>query len=75
MPKYSSQHCQVTRVSKLTGIEKTPYPITHPHANVCKEDECEICGVRDCPNGNPLHYHHDGCPVCTQFFVEKDATA
>lgn len=27
-------------------------------------DECLVCGERDCPHGEPLHYHHDGCPAC-----------
>lgn len=31
----------------------------------CKNFECVICGERDCPFGEPLHYHHDGCPVCS----------
>ena len=22
--------------------------------------------VSDCPHDEPLHYHHDGCPACTQ---------
>lgn len=26
--------------------------------------ECLPCGERDCPGGEPLHYHHDGCPHC-----------
>jgi hypothetical protein len=26
--------------------------------------ECMTCGERDCPHGEPLHYHHDGCPAC-----------
>ncbi len=33
-------------------------------------DECVICGQRDCPHGEPLHYHHDGCPACV-FDEEK----
>lgn len=24
--------------------------------------ECSLCGILDCPLGDPLHYHHDGCP-------------
>lgn len=28
--------------------------------------ECMACGVRDCPHGEPLHYHHDGCPACDE---------
>ncbi len=27
-------------------------------------DECTVCGARDCPHGEPLHYHHDSCPAC-----------
>lgn len=30
----------------------------------CKIDECMLCGVRNCPENEPLHYHHDGCPAC-----------
>lgn len=26
--------------------------------------ECIVCGARDCPHGEPLHHHHDGCPQC-----------
>ena len=26
--------------------------------------ECSICAVRDCAEGDPFHYHHDGCPSC-----------
>lgn len=28
------------------------------------DDECLVCGEHDCPHGEPLHYHHDGCPMC-----------
>ena len=36
----------------------------HPSRDDCDEDcgEYVICGVRDCPLHDPLHYHHDGCP-------------
>lgn len=33
-------------------------------ANGGGDGECLACGERDCPRGEPLHYHHDGCPVC-----------
>jgi len=35
-------------------------------ANTCAVEECMICSVRDCPDNEPLHYHHDGCPACYQ---------
>lgn len=30
----------------------------------CKTDECAVCGSIICPHGEPLHFHHDGCPAC-----------
>jgi len=38
----------------------------HPPTDQCPDLECLLCGVRDCPHGEPLHYHHDGCPDCWQ---------
>lgn len=38
--------------------------VPHPNAADCPAQECETCSVRDCPGGEPLHYHHDGCPWC-----------
>jgi hypothetical protein len=35
-------------------------------ATTCPIEECMICGVRDCPENEPLHYHHDGCPRCSE---------
>lgn len=37
----------------------------HPDTDDCPDDECSECGERDCPHEDPLHYHHDGCPSCT----------
>lgn len=31
----------------------------------CKMDECALCGSIVCPHGEPLHFHHDGCPACS----------
>lgn len=36
------------------------------HPAACRLYECEACSVRDCPWGDELHYHHDGCPSCFQ---------
>lgn len=30
----------------------------------CPANECCICAVIYCPHGEPLHFHHDGCPAC-----------
>lgn len=35
------------------------------NTQTCPDPECYACGERDCPFGEPLHYHHDGCPACT----------
>ena len=36
----------------------------HPPSWVCQTPECAVCGERDCPNREPLHYDKDGCPAC-----------
>ncbi len=36
----------------------------HPSYENCKEDECYVCCIRDCPYKEPFHHHHDGCPSC-----------
>jgi len=37
----------------------------HPPTDDCPDAECMICGMRDCPRGEPMHYDKDGCPVCS----------
>jgi hypothetical protein len=32
----------------------------------CPDGECFTCGEAVCPHGEPLHFHHDGCPACYQ---------
>lgn len=39
---------------------------THPETCNCPDLECNLCGIRDCPSSNDLHYHHDGCPDCDE---------
>lgn len=36
--------------------------------NHCDKDggECRVCSVIVCPHKDPLHFHHDGCPTCSQ---------
>lgn len=33
----------------------------------CGDSECMDCGAIVCPHGEPLHFHHDGCPSCCRF--------
>lgn len=35
----------------------------HPPIEDCPDQECLDCGARACPLGEPLHFHHDGCPA------------
>lgn len=32
--------------------------------DACPEPECSTCAQIACPDGDPLHFHHDGCPSC-----------
>jgi len=36
--------------------------------NHCDKEggECSECGRIVCPHGEPLHFHHDGCPACAE---------
>lgn len=49
---------QVKHISILEAVK------THPPTDQCNDPECYICGYRDCPFHEELHYHHDGCPAC-----------
>jgi hypothetical protein len=37
---------------------------------ICEDAECSTCGEIVCPGDEPLHFHHDGCPICC---YEEDA--
>jgi hypothetical protein len=39
--------------------------LDHPPTAECPDPECMVCAMRDCPDHEPLHYHHDGCPCCS----------
>ncbi len=48
-----------------------PYVVNQKDGATVKEldpvaGECMKHGAKDCPHGEPLHFHHDGCPVCTK---------
>lgn len=30
----------------------------------CTDEYCAGCAMQECPHGEPLHRHHDGCPAC-----------
>ena len=66
--------------ASLSPVEPTPEPPTEElkttpggaliFRHVCgtpeDDGECMACSQIDCPDGEPLHYHHDGCPCCSQ---------
>lgn len=31
----------------------------------CGSETCDQCASIFCPYGEPLHFHHDGCPCCS----------
>lgn len=42
----------------------------------CPDYECHTCGEIICPYGEPLHFHHDGCPACAENEAdERDQSA
>lgn len=68
------EHHQKLRVFQITHlrlrIEGQQVPEESDKAaddvlNACANIEyCEQCADVCCPFGEPLHFHHDGCPAC-----------
>lgn len=56
-PEFEALHEQI-RAAKADGS------LTDELLNRCTECECIVCGALVCPRGEPLHFHHDGCPAC-----------
>lgn len=40
----------------------------------CDDDECFFCSIIACPFGNFLHFHHDGCPECSNIIHSSNPT-
>lgn len=55
-----------------TNTGRSMSEVVHRLLMHCPDNECVICGTIICPHGEPLHFHHDGCPACTP--PEKLAT-
>lgn len=52
-----------TEIYKYTQMPTEELAKLHD-VEVCKVDECLVCGILTCPHKEPLHFHHDGCPAC-----------
>lgn len=59
----------------LTAKKVAMFLEQHPPAVRCGVNECELCAWRDCPHSEVLHYHHDGCPACSQDDIESASEA
>lgn len=56
----------IALLREMTGsVSMTEQQCTGETAT-CPVEECMVCAIRDCPDHEPLHYHHDGCPACYQ---------
>ena len=62
--QYRTQAQAIRDLEKMTGHESQTEKDCTGNTATCKVDECLLCSIRDCPDGEPLHYHHDGCPCC-----------
>ena len=54
-----ARHCQGLMAQLIEAREKMDRLLAH-----CPDAECHTCGEIVCPHGEPLHFHHDGCPAC-----------
>jgi hypothetical protein len=60
-----TQEQAIARLREMVGGRISEHEVRCTgDAETCPVDECLVCGIRDCPDNEPLHYHHDGCPCC-----------
>lgn len=59
--KFSADRCAELAAEAIRRLE-----MVDPLINHCDKDdgECMTCSNIVCPFGEPLHFHHDGCPAC-----------
>ena len=60
----TAQALAIRKVRRIYGYMPKGTSFCTGNTETCPVEECVICGVRDCPGREPLHYHHDGCPYC-----------
>ena len=48
------------------ACEECQKKVRAEHPLDCEDEECSLCGMRDCPSGDETHYWHDGCAECTK---------
>lgn len=56
-PEFFELHSRIEMAAKSGTL-------TDALLNECRNAECTACGELVCPHGEPLHFHHDGCPSC-----------
>ena len=54
-----SSECKAQVKTECDKIRDHVVPIDE-----CDDVECSYCAIRDCPNDDAFHYHHDGCTSC-----------
>lgn len=66
------QHHRYVQQMRQVGVKKPDTTESDREINAllekCGSEICDQCGDIFCPNGDALHFHHDGCPCCS--FVE-----
>lgn len=54
---------ETLRAAKKAGLDGT---VLDEILAQCPDAECSKCGEIICPLGDPMHFHHDGCPAEAQ---------
>jgi len=56
--------CALHAAIQIAVESKQPNDVVDALLAQCETAECAVCGSICCPHGEPLHFHHDGCPAC-----------
>lgn len=70
-----SSHDTIHEVIAKTFRQYGDGPETDNALQLCGDSECSTCAAIICPHGEPLHFHHDGCPACARMTTPTPASA
>lgn len=64
---YRHHHGHLMHAEVTTAIERMQ-TMVDALLNHCDKEggECSVCGTIVCPHKDSMHFHHDGCPSCSQ---------
>lgn len=58
--------------AKLKEIKRDYINAANAILNQCEDMECPECSKIICSFECPYHFHHDGCPMCSELYDKQE---